>query len=146
VDFGLRDGGILRRDDLSRLFPETVYCVERECRCGSGGVGGGVWRVPYLSGREAGDCDYGLWIDVWDSGAVEEEYAAGDDDARTARHGERDCGEVFAEVVDRRQLKVESERRRRGERRCGMGGDSSKPAPLKGARVRHPKAGVAMNR
>jgi hypothetical protein len=29
---------------------------------------------------------------------VEEEFAAGDDDACAARYGERDCCEIFAEV------------------------------------------------
>ena len=50
--------------------------------------------MPHLLGREASDCDRGVWTDVWNSGAVEEEFAAGDDDARAARYGERDCGEV----------------------------------------------------
>jgi hypothetical protein len=63
------------------------FCEERECGCGSGSVGAGVRRVPHLSGREAGDCDYGVWIDVWDSGAVAKEFATGDDDARAARYG-----------------------------------------------------------
>ena len=29
---------------------------------------------------------------------MEEEYAAGNDDARAARYGERDCGKILAEV------------------------------------------------
>jgi hypothetical protein len=42
---------------------------------------------------------------------VEEEFAAGDDDARAARYGEWDCGGTFKiREVDRRQLKVESGR------------------------------------
>src|SRR5262249_10236587 len=47
-------------------------------------------------------------------GAVEEEFAAGNDDARAARYGQRDCGEVY-KIVDSRQLKVDSGRDRQTE-------------------------------
>src|SRR5580693_9040763 len=104
VGAGLRDGGILRRDDLSRIFAEAIHCVERECGSGCCCVGSGVWRLPRLSGRQTCDRDHGVWIDVWNAGAMEKEFAAGNDDACAARYGERDCGAIF----EMRNLTVDS--------------------------------------